>query len=232
MDRNKLVLITPSLLVLVGTMILSVMTVLPIPTTNDDLSKHAHRKQYLSKRFILTIIHAIPLMMAAYTIHCTVAGRCVLWSYILTGVILGWILAIIVNIFDMAATACWRSSCPSTNKSPMNAPRSSPNPALTQQQQSNHVASTTDDGTAQNASPTPEPIDVSHDRQIENIADETFDDVVPNQYDVVDYDSQEDLGQHGNTYNVEQLVQEYCRDPYDVTFPEDSFGSVSSNMGY
>lgn len=86
----------PTAMVLIGTALLSTVIMLPLPGRREP-------QETLSVRFMLTVVHAIPLLFAGYTINCMVAGRCLLWSYIVTAIVLLWILAVVVNVLDLAA---------------------------------------------------------------------------------------------------------------------------------
>lgn len=96
----------PAYMTCVAYIILIVVWLLPvqIPQTDpQDTNRVIARSYTFYERLLIVILMTIPMTVFIYTIHCAVAGQCVMYAYFLAGVVVCWIiLALLYTILFSA----------------------------------------------------------------------------------------------------------------------------------
>lgn len=185
----------PTLVAIGGVSVLSVAMTLPMSHIKNKRCKS-------SVRLTLALVHAVPLLLAAFTITSALRGRCSLWPYVATGVAVAWLVLVLVAVLNFVGDETHRVE---VVQGPTWHPEVAP-PVL-----------------APMAPPVP---------PVPSISTPDIADPEPDQRQA-DLPPAPVLGINAvDEAALEMLLHDYMRSPVTVTFKEDSFGSISSDMGY
>lgn len=200
-----------SILVLCGVVILGTVSLLPIRLTRCD----HHAKAVSSVRFVITIMHAVPLLLAGYTVHCLIDGKCALWSYTLIAVILAWTLFVIIMLMELARSAA-------------------PTPRHVAYEQPLAIGSVTLPFlTSEDETFAEEFVEEEQEEQLQQQEVDYVegDDIVTEET----FQQEEQVPASkpaGEPSELDAVMQKYMQHPRDAVFHADTFGSASSDMGY
>lgn len=92
-------LTTPAIIAFIAYIILALVIILPFefPVVDERTGEQYIVKYNLSERLIALILLIIPTALSVYTINCMIAGKCVLWSYVVSFVSVFWVVLFIIS---------------------------------------------------------------------------------------------------------------------------------------
>lgn len=90
---------TPAIIALVSYIILALIIVLPFefPVYDERTGQDIIIKYDLSQRLIILLLMSIPVALSVYSINCMLAGNCVLWSYIVSFLVVFWVVLFVIT---------------------------------------------------------------------------------------------------------------------------------------
>jgi hypothetical protein len=88
----------PAFMTFVASVILGLVLLLPIDLTiyDHETNKVVVDKYNAQKRITMLLFLSIPLAIHIYSIQCMVAGKCMVWSWIVSALLTGYIIAFIL----------------------------------------------------------------------------------------------------------------------------------------
>jgi hypothetical protein len=95
----------PSVVALVGYVILIVIVLLPIDmyTYNSTSGKHVKQPYNFPYRLLISLLLLIPFFLGIYSINCMMVGGCHAWSWIVAILTIIWAFVIAVTSFSLGA---------------------------------------------------------------------------------------------------------------------------------
>lgn len=95
----------PSIVALVGYIILIVIVLLPIDMYTYNASRNQHVKQPYNFpfRLLIAMLLLIPFFLGVYSINCMVVGECHAWSWIVAIMTIVWAFVIAITSFSLGA---------------------------------------------------------------------------------------------------------------------------------
>lgn len=90
---------TPAVIAFVAYIVLALVIILPFefPVTDQETGKDYIVKYDFAQRLVVLLLMTIPIALSVYTIHCMMAGNCVLWSYVVSIITAFWVLLFIMT---------------------------------------------------------------------------------------------------------------------------------------
>jgi hypothetical protein len=103
-ETRKLIgfqLYMPAFIAAIAYIVLVVTILLPLefPATDEITGKEYIVKYDLGQRLIALLLMTIPIALSIYTINCMMAGNCLLWSFVVSGVTVIWVAIFVVTAF-------------------------------------------------------------------------------------------------------------------------------------
>ncbi len=91
-------LTTPAIVAFIAYIVLALVIILPfeIPVTDQETGVEYIVKYDFAQRLIILLLMSIPIALSVYTINCMMAGKCTLWSYVVSILTVFWITLFIV----------------------------------------------------------------------------------------------------------------------------------------
>lgn len=95
----------PSIVAIVGYLILLVIVLLPIDmyTYNAQAGKHVKQPYSFPFRLLIALLLIIPFFLGVYSINCMMVGGCHAWSWIVAILTIIWAFVIAVTSFSLGA---------------------------------------------------------------------------------------------------------------------------------
>jgi hypothetical protein len=92
-------LYTPAVIAFVGYIVLALTILLPFEyPIYDEVNDSVYIVTYdVGQRILMLLLMSIPIALSVYTINCMMAGKCVMWSYVVSIVTLIWIALFVVT---------------------------------------------------------------------------------------------------------------------------------------
>lgn len=92
-------LTTPALIAFIAYIILALVIVLPfeIPITNEYTKEVVIIKYNIKERLIALLLLLVPTALSIYTINCMIAGKCVVWTYVVSIVSVFWVILFVTS---------------------------------------------------------------------------------------------------------------------------------------
>lgn len=93
-------LTTPAVIAFIAYIILALVILLPfeIPVTNEKTGEVVIIRYNMTERLVALLLLIIPTALSIYTINCMIAGKCVVWSYIVSIVSVFWVLMFVISV--------------------------------------------------------------------------------------------------------------------------------------
>lgn len=94
-------LTTPAYVTFIASVILVISMLLPanIGLYDANTDKIVVEKYDVKRRVVMILLLTIPLAIHVYSINCLQVGNCVVWSWIVTGIVVMWILSFLLLAF-------------------------------------------------------------------------------------------------------------------------------------
>jgi hypothetical protein len=95
----------PSVVALVGYLILIVIVLLPIDmyTYNSKTGQNVKQPYNFPYRLLIALLLLIPFFLGIYSINCMVVGNCHAWSWIVAILTIIWAFVIAITSFSLGA---------------------------------------------------------------------------------------------------------------------------------
>ena len=90
---------TPAIIALIAYIILAFVIILPFefPVINQETGEEYIVKYDFAQRLIVLLLMSIPVALSVYTINCMMAGKCILWSYVVSFLSVFWVILFIIT---------------------------------------------------------------------------------------------------------------------------------------
>lgn len=92
-------LTTPAVIAFIAYVVLALVIILPFefPVTDQETGKDYIVKYDFAQRLVVLLLMTIPIALSVYTIHCMMAGNCILWSYVVSIITAFWVLLFVMT---------------------------------------------------------------------------------------------------------------------------------------
>lgn len=94
-------LTTPAVVAFVAYIVLALVVVLPFefPVVDEATGREYVVKYDFGQRLIVLLLLSIPIALSIYSINCMMAGKCIVWSYVVSILTVFWVALFVVTAF-------------------------------------------------------------------------------------------------------------------------------------
>lgn len=88
----------PAIIAFIGYIVLALVIILPFqyPVYDEVTGEEYVVKYDFANRLIVLVIMSIPIALSIYSINCMMAGKCVIWSYIVAIIGIYWVALFVI----------------------------------------------------------------------------------------------------------------------------------------